>query len=135
AYQEVLKYPPPGNVAFAYASLRHGDASHNSDKQRALMSYTRASEAAQQVPSLPCSALINEEAKKRIVETYVDIGAPDKAYAFFTAKNDEAAVRAMLHDLVMQYKRANRAKDACQAVGAAPPGPEIDALKRDACGK
>ena len=134
AFQEVLKYPPPENIAYPYASLRYGDSLMSSDKQNALSSYTRAAEASQQTQSLPCSNFIFEEAKKRVVEAFASVGAPDKAWSFFVAKYGDSAAKGMLRELSRAYKNQGKNKDACQAVSAAPSGTD-DALKREACGK
>ncbi len=132
AYQEVLKYPPPDNVAVPYAWLRLGD-SRAGDAAQALASYARALEAARQYPALPCAEPIGERARARLIEAFSQAGAPDKAWAFFRAKDGEARAREMLLGLAKLYRQKGDPKSACAALKAAPADPELDQEKNAAC--
>jgi hypothetical protein len=132
AYKEVAKYPPPANPAYAYAVLRVGDTERASDPTQALASYMRALDATASSSALPCSSQIASEARHRLVDAYVSVGAPNKAFAFFKAKSSVDVARDMLRELVEAYRRAGKWKEACVAASA---DPESDALAREVCKK
>lgn len=122
SYQEVVKYPPPDNLAYAYATARLGDTQRGRDDTQALATYKKAIDAATQYPELPCSAAVRRDAEARLVEVYAVVGQPDRAWAFLRTITSEARAKELLSDLVAIYQKAGKGADACAAVRAAGPG-------------
>lgn len=85
AYDAALRYPPPANPLYGYASYRLAwVALSTGDAQGALASFKRCIEhAAQHGSASPSAARIGEQARKDIVIAYVPVGRPEAAYPFF----------------------------------------------------
>lgn len=119
AFNEVAKYPPPDNTAYAYALLRLGDTRRERDDQRALGYYLKALQAGQKYPDLPCRDSVSRGARERLVDSYVRVGRPDRAWNFFRASVDAPDARAMLVELAERYRRAGKSSEVCAiALGA-----------------
>lgn len=131
SYQEVAKYPPPENVAYAYAVARLGDTYRGHDDAQALASYKKAIDAATQYPELPCSEAVRRSAEARLPEVYAAVGQPDRAWSFFRAVAGEARAKELLSSLVSVYEKSGKKAEACAAARAA--GPVAAELARSAC--
>lgn len=119
AFNEVAKYPPPDNTSYAYALLRLGDTQRERDDQRALGYYLKALQAGQKYPDLPCRDSVSRGARERLVDSYVRVGRPDRAWNFFRASVDAPDARAMLVELAERYRRAGKSSEVCAiALGA-----------------
>lgn len=119
AYAEVVKYPPPDNVAYAYATLRLGDTRRERDDAQALSSYKKALEAVQQHPSLPCGAEVRQGAEGGLLDAYLRAGQPERAWVFFHASAGDERARALFAELCARYEKAGKPADACAAARAA----------------
>jgi predicted Zn-dependent protease len=131
SYGEVLKYPPPDNVSFAYASLRFADTRREQDPQEALGQYKKALEATARYPSLPCSDAVRQGAEQGLLGSYVQVGQPEKAWAFLRATAGEGRARALLSELAARYRTAGKVAEACAAARGA--GAEGADLARSVC--
>lgn len=133
SYTEVVKYPPPDNVAYAYALWRLGETRLERNDQQAMVDFKRAIEAAGQHSTQGCSELVRERAEDGLVETYSRVGQPERAWAFFRSSAGEARGRAMLVALTARYKKHGKAAEACAAArGAASDAAGAD-LARSLC--
>jgi tetratricopeptide (TPR) repeat protein len=84
AYQKVLSYPPPANLAYAFAWYRLGVvASKLGDDARALDAQRKAIAAVNQYASLPVAARLAETARHELVVAYARAGDPQRAIPFF----------------------------------------------------
>lgn len=132
AYREVVRYPPPGNAAYAYAWLRSGDVRTTDDATSALNDYKKALEAGAQHPGAPCAAHVAADATQKLVTVYADVGQPSKAHAFFRAVAGDAAAPSMVETLVETYRRQHKHSEACAAARATS-SPRLDELARSVC--
>lgn len=84
AYQEVLKYPPPKNRAYAYAWLRLGEVYLGQhEAERALDAARKAIQAVASDRTTPEAARVDVAARETLVSAYAEGGRPDRAHAFF----------------------------------------------------
>jgi tetratricopeptide (TPR) repeat protein len=133
-YQEVMKYPPPENRAWAYAALKMGIACEGAgDRPRAIDSYKQAIEGATTYGGDACSAGIAEEGRERIVPAYAEVGRPLAAYAFFKPM---AGSDARLAQMMVDLAKALAPRDAAGAaaviidlVNRVPSHGQCDALR------
>jgi hypothetical protein len=134
-YSEVIKHPPPDNVAYPYALLRLADTEsaielrdrasrdpwrYPNPGARALEHYGNAIETTRQYSALPCSNVIRSVARVRTVDLYARFGAPDRAYTFFASKEEQDEAVGMVENLVGLYRRAEKSRKACAAVRGIP---------------
>jgi MYXO-CTERM domain-containing protein len=110
AYQAVLKYPPPDNRVYGYASYKLGWVARNQgDGVAALGAFRRTIDFANQFGAgSPSITRLGEEARKDLVQAYVPVGKPESAYAFFHAVSGDDATgdkrtRAMVLRLAQAY--------------------------------
>lgn len=126
AYAEVLKYPPPDNVSFAYAALRVADTRRVHDPGEALAQYKNALEVAARYPTLPCSEVVRQSAEGGLIDSYVSVGHPGRAWGFLRAAAGDARARTLLRALALRYQQAGKPADACAvARGAGGEGAEL----------
>jgi len=105
AYQEVTKYPPPGNAAYAYAWHRLGIAfARGSEFPLALSAQRKAISATAQFPDLPMSREIGLAARREMVVAYSFNGQPNMAVPFFRNVDAEASP-GMIIQLGEEYAR------------------------------
>jgi len=131
AFLEVAKYPPPGNGALSYALLRRGEM--EDDGARALDAFAKALEGSRSYADAPCSALIGRRAEERMVEAYADVGKPERAFHFFSAKGGKEAAPRMLLQLADAYAQKGDVKSACAALSPARGQPTIAERARNMC--
>ena len=124
SYREVIKYPPPDNVAYFYALLRLG-AADRGDPSQALSDFAKASEVTKLHPSSPCASAIADQAREGMVRAFAEAGAPDKAWAFFRAKLGEREGADAMRSLVRSYRGAGKKNEACAAAKGASNLPEL----------
>jgi tetratricopeptide (TPR) repeat protein len=111
AYEKVLTYPPPGNLAYAFAWHRIGlVASQMSDDARALDAQRKALATVSQYPSQPLAARLAESARHELVVAYAKAGDPQRAPAFFRSV-DATDASAMLIALGKAYVERGMARE------------------------
>ena len=112
AYQKVLTYPPPNNVAFAYA-LQRLAASFNraKDFQQALAAAHKSLGAMASVKDLPLGRETAEAARRELVVAFAGAGQPNKAPLFFRSA-DPANAPALLLALGEEYAAGGMAREA-----------------------
>jgi predicted Zn-dependent protease len=126
AYGEVVKYPPPDNLSFAYASLRVADTRRAHDPSAALAQYKRALDASARYPTLPCSEAVRQSAERGLIDSYLSVGQPERAWGFLRAAAGDARARTLLRELALRYQQAGKTADACAvARGAGGDGAEL----------
>lgn len=117
AYRKVTSFPPPANTAYAYALLRMAETQAEAAPKPALEAYLRAAKAA--VDS-PCPDALGQAARAGMVQAYVHVGRPERAWALFRrAAPDDRTAADQLATLADKYNAAGRAADGCKAVRAA----------------
>jgi tetratricopeptide (TPR) repeat protein len=117
AYRKVTTFPPSDNTAYAYALLRIADMDQKRNANQALAGYARTLAAA---ADSPCPDALGQAARDGLTATYVGVGRPDRAWAFFRhAAPDDATAARMLAALVDKYNAVGRFRDGCQALRAA----------------
>lgn len=135
AYHEVIKYPPPGNEAYAYALHRAGATSAATREFQQALDFQRKTIAAlTQYKDLPLRDATLVSARRELVAAYAMAGAPDKAALFFKATdpdNANALVLALGDELVRRGSgreaiavfdlaiRTNKSDETCAAAKAA----------------
>lgn len=112
AYAEVLKYPPPANRAYAYAQHQRGIvARRQGEAQAALLSHRSAISALAQDREAPLRDAILAASRRELALAYADVGAPDKAVAFFEASDIEGAP-GLVVALGREYAKRGAAREA-----------------------
>jgi tetratricopeptide (TPR) repeat protein len=114
AFQEVVKYPPPDNHAWAYASYRLAMAASRTpeaDGARALAFFKRATEASRSQPPSDCAGPVAAQAVRGMVESYAKVGRPEAAWAFFQSAVGDQTPDLMV-DLAQEYLKANNTNSA-----------------------
>lgn len=120
AYTEVLKYPPPANTVYTYAALRLAQVElAKQDFQQALGGFKRALEAAARQPDSPCASPIAEAARSGMIEAFAEVGAPNKAWTFFSHIDRERGAQ-MVADLAAALSRRGKKAEACVAARSDP---------------
>lgn len=85
SYKEVLKYPPPENTVYGYASYKLGQVSlAKGDGPKALSAFKKAIDFGKTYPQLPGAARLAEASRKDLVLAYSLVGDPHAAWNFFT---------------------------------------------------
>jgi predicted Zn-dependent protease len=116
SFVEVLKYPPPDNAAFAFASMRLGQVARaKGDMLRALSSSMKAVEAAK-ATSEPCQRVFADVARIDVIDAYVEAGRPEAAFSFFQRLADPdrhgALANDLLERLLLGYVARDRGREA-----------------------
>jgi tetratricopeptide (TPR) repeat protein len=112
AYDKVITYPPPKNLAYAYALHRRGlVAAHTGDGASALSNQKNALAAAVRYPELPLATETADAARKALVVAYAEVGEPGKAFAFFRTA-DASGASALIVALSEEYVRRGAGKEA-----------------------
>ena len=109
AYQAVLKYPPPENRVYGYASYKLGwIARTQGDGPAAISAFRRTIDFANQFGAGSASiSRLGEEARKDLIQAYVPVGKPDAAYAFFRPlSGDDAGGDKQTTAMVLRLARA-----------------------------
>jgi hypothetical protein len=119
AYQKVLTYPAPENLAYAYSSERLGEAEvRSSEFAKALAGARRALAASVLSPTLPLSDRVAEAARRTLVTAYAPSGSPSSAPSFFRA-SDPSNASALVVALGDEYSRTGHARELAELYGAA----------------
>jgi tetratricopeptide (TPR) repeat protein len=120
AYSEVLKYPPPNNTVYTYAALRLAQVEvAKQDFQQALAGFKRVLDATARQPDVACAKPIAETARAGMVAAYAEVGAPDKAWAFFNHLDREHGGE-MVSELAAELSRRGKKAEACVAARSNP---------------
>ena len=116
SYREVLKYPPPDNAAYGFASMRLGQifrAGHRPDQ--ALSSSMKAVDVAR-TSAEPCEQAFADVARSDLVDAYAEMGKPEAAFAFFQRVGDPNRKGSSSADLVerllVRYVATDQAAEA-----------------------
>jgi tetratricopeptide (TPR) repeat protein len=133
AYDQVVRYPPPKNTAYAYSLLREADV--EPDPQHALAGFSKAIDATTRYPALPCAKLVRARAVAGSIRTYTEVGRPDRAAAFFRAKLEPAEVESAIAMLADEYVRIGKMSEACSVLRGAKSMPTFVEKRRKICGK
>ncbi|MEZ4307232.1 MAG: tetratricopeptide repeat protein [Polyangiaceae bacterium] len=120
AYSEVIKQPLPDNKFYGYAQYKLAYVSWNqSDFSKALTSFKKTIEAAQQYPTLPNAAALAGAARRDIVAVYALAGQPKKAYDFLHPLSGDSGGSAektfsLMDDLGHAYLDTGHFKDGIE---------------------
>jgi tetratricopeptide (TPR) repeat protein len=118
SYSEVIKRPPPENDTYGFAQYRLGQVFQQEQvHQKALAHFVKAIEFSNDFPNLRPSAALGQLARRGIVSSFANAGAPSKAEIFFQRlANDPPGSNerliAMLDALVAEYLRDNKRVEA-----------------------
>ena len=130
AYQKVVSYPPPGNLAYAFAWHRLGIvASRLGDDAHALDAQRKALIALGQYPTLPVGPALAEASRGELVVAYARAGQPDRALTFFRATAPQDA-SGLLIALGREYVRRGMVRGAGRPLRRLARGPRRRALRR-----
>lgn len=111
AYEKVGAFPPPINLAYAYALAQSASCDMaTGDHARALASAKKAIEASRAYPSLPLGDEVAASARKTMLDAYAAAGQPDRAYAFFRGVDPRTAGE-MVVGLAERYVRRGASRD------------------------
>lgn len=84
AYENVIKYPPPGNKIYGYAWYKLGYVAWNKGEfEKALNAFKKTIDFGKNFSQLPGASKIADSARKDIVPVYALKGDPLQAYNFF----------------------------------------------------
>jgi tetratricopeptide (TPR) repeat protein len=112
AYQEVVKYPPPKNIAYAYAWQRLGESFlRNKEPTRALDAARKAIQAVAAHKDLAVGPETATAARRDLVIAYASAGQPDRAFAFFRS-TDAENTPALILALGEEYVRRGSPREA-----------------------
>ena len=106
AYQRVLRYPPPKNVAYRVARYRlaqvHG---LRGDHREALAAYVKVVE--QREPPGRCDPYLRDLASRGLVQAYSFVGRAKRALPFFrrVAGGDDSRAHDLLADLAAEFEK------------------------------
>jgi len=122
AYREVLKYPPPSNQAWGYASYKLGWVHFNlGELPEALAAFQKAVEFGDGNPTIPGASAIAREARKDLVRAYARAGRPRTAWNYFQRVNgsrgDDARTVAMISRLGEAYLQDGQSLEALELYG------------------
>ncbi len=106
-YREVLKYPAPENVVFYYAALRGGMNHQAMGKHtQALGAFKRAAEGEKSQPTAHCMTYLADQARHKIIRSYLKAGHPRRAFHFFRLlSGDTGAKDTNTITMVLQLAR------------------------------
>ncbi len=104
-YQAALAIPPPENRVWGYAAYKLAYVFWNTgDPRKALAALKDTIDFGARYPDLDGAAKLRETALRDVAPLFAEVGAPERARAFFTTlAGDEAKVRAMLVSLGKTY--------------------------------
>ncbi len=84
SFREVLKYSPPDNVGYFYASWQLGILKQAmGGHAQALSDFKRAAEGASSHPKAHCMSSIARRARRQSIKSYAEVGQPRMAFRFF----------------------------------------------------
>ncbi|HRG95061.1 MAG TPA: hypothetical protein PLR99_02360 [Polyangiaceae bacterium] len=108
AYENVIKYPAPGNKVFGYAWYKLGYVAWNKGEfEKAMNAFKKTIDFGKNFSQLPGATKLADSARKDIVPVYAMKGDPTQAYNFFhnisgdTTGNDKTF--KMMDDLGNNY--------------------------------
>lgn len=128
SYEEVVKYPPPGNEAWGYAQFQLGQVFRKKEGlPSATSSLVKAIEHSMKFADLPTSGKLGAAARRDLIITYSSIGSPAKAKDFFQKVSgdrpgESEQLSSMLDALVKRYlldQKQPAAVEVCKSLGAA----------------
>jgi len=104
-YQAALAIPPPENRVWGYAAYKLAYVFWNAgEHQKALAALKHAIDFGARYPQVEGAAKIRDAALRDVAPLYAEVGAPDRARAFFKVlSGDDAKARAMLLALASLY--------------------------------
>ncbi|MCA9623938.1 MAG: hypothetical protein KC731_33175, partial [Myxococcales bacterium] len=95
AYDEVLGFPPPGNVLWGYAQYKKAYVAWNQGElTKALDGFQKVIRFTLDHPTIPSAPGLGRAARRDLVPIYAEVGAPEKAWAFFEALAPKATTSA-----------------------------------------
>jgi tetratricopeptide (TPR) repeat protein len=108
AYQEVLRFPPPGNKLVGYAHYKLGYVRWNrGDAAGALAEMMEVLDYAARYPQLPSAPQLAKSARHDLIPFYATSGDPAKAYDLFAAHSgDRPGERTQLHRMLEEMAEA-----------------------------
>ena len=84
AYENVIKYPPPGNKVYGYAWYKLGYVAWNKGEfEKALNAFKKTIDFGKNFSQLPGATKLADTARKDIIPVYAMKGDPTQAYNFF----------------------------------------------------
>jgi tetratricopeptide (TPR) repeat protein len=113
AYDEVRKYPPPGNRIYLVALARVAEVHEGRGEfEKALGSFKATLDGVRNYPQLECVDGVARAARAGMVRAYAEAGRADRAAAFFR-KVDADAAGQMLEELADELAKRGQQADAC----------------------
>jgi len=105
AYEEVIKLPPPANRNYGYAWYKLAYIAWNkADYARALFAFKKVADFGNAFSQISGATRLADTARKDVVPVYAQVGAPTRAYEFFSRMTvDPQAALAMTAALGAAY--------------------------------
>ena len=113
SYNEVMKYPPPGNSLFAVTQYRMGQLLSSKDSVKALASFMKAGKADHEATKLGCAVEVAAAAVTASVPVFASVGDPSKAWSFYLSVTGDGARTAQVTLLLAErYAASSKGDDA-----------------------
>jgi tetratricopeptide (TPR) repeat protein len=113
-YLEALKFPPPANRVYGYASYKLAFVYWNrGEGAQALVAFKRTVDHGARYPQDAAAARLRTAALHDMVPVFAQVGSPARAYPFFRAMaGDDPGAIAMLEQLAKVYSSAGKLPEA-----------------------